>query len=157
MTSRIGLRASRSTLALLGAALICASVAVPADEPVPILPESLTWFSPPGNGMLKGAWIVGSEQEAGPYLLRVKLLKGGKIPPHTHPDERSSTVLSGTLYVGFGTVPDEAAMVAIPAGGVYVAPANIAHYLWAAESDVVYQESGVGPTGMLPARNRGEP
>lgn len=107
--------------------------------------------------MVEGAWIVGSEQEAGPYLLRVKLLEGGKIPPHTHPDSRSSTVLSGTLYVGFGTVPDEAAMVAVPAGGVYVAPANVAHYLWAAENDVVYQESGVGPSAMLPARPHGEP
>ena len=37
-------------------------------------------------------------------------------------------------------------MVAIPEGAVYVAPANVSHYLWAKDGDVVFQEGGVGPT-----------
>jgi hypothetical protein len=53
------------------------------------------------------------------------------------------------LYVGFGGTVDESTMVAVPAGGVYVAPANQPHYLWAPDGDVVYQESGVGPTGTV--------
>ena len=63
-----------------------------------------------------------------------------------HPDERSSTVLSGTIYVGFGEIFDEARLVAIPAGAVYVAPANVPHYVWAKDGEAVYQEAGVGPT-----------
>jgi hypothetical protein len=56
-------------------------------------------------------------------------------------------VLAGTLYVGFGENFDESRVVAIPAGAVYVTPANISHYVWAKEGDAIYQEAGVGPTG----------
>jgi len=121
-----------------------------AQSPLPLLPESFQWFSPPNMPGLRAAWIVGSEAGDGPYLLRVSLARGARIPPHTHPDERSSTVLSGTLYVGFGEVADESKVVAIPAGGVYVAPANVPHYLWARDGDVLYQESGIGPTATRP-------
>ena len=104
-------------------------------------------YSRPARGL-----VIGAEKDSGSYLLRVRLARGAWIPPHTHPDERSSTVLSGTLYVGFGEVADEARLVAIPAGGVYVAPANMPHYLWAKDGDVIYQESGIGPTATTPIR-----
>lgn len=133
-------------------ALLTAVAFAQANEPAPILPDALKWFSPPGNNQLRGAWVLGNEAQAGPYLLRVALAKGGKIPPHTHPDTRNSTVLSGTLYVGFGDSGDETKMVAVPAGGVYVAPAGVSHYLWAKDGDVVYQEGGVGPTATVPVR-----
>jgi quercetin dioxygenase-like cupin family protein len=114
--------------------------------PQPLLPESFAWFSPPGIPGLEAAWVVGAEQSPGLYALRVKLAPGTRIAPHTHPDARYSTVLSGTLYVGFGEAVDESAMVAVPAGGLYVAPANQPHYLWARDGEVIYQESGMGPT-----------
>jgi hypothetical protein len=59
-------------------------------------------------------------------------------------------VLSGTIYVGFGATFDEAKMVAVPAGGVYVAPAKVPHYVWAKDGEAVYQEAGVGPTATVP-------
>ena len=118
--------------------------------PVPVLPEELRWFSPPNNAAVQGAWVLGAENKPGPYLLRVKLAAGGKIPPHTHPDERNSTVLSGTLYVGFGATFDEGKVVAVPAGAVYVAPADTPHYVWAKDGAVAYQEAGVGPTTTVP-------
>lgn len=93
--------------------------------------------------------MVGAEQAPGLYALRVRLDAGARIPPHTHPDIRYSTVLKGTLYVGFGGAVDESAMVAVPAGAVYVAPADQPHYLWARDGAVEYQESGVGPTGTI--------
>jgi quercetin dioxygenase-like cupin family protein len=139
----------KSVFVLLGAfgAAVLASAGAPA--PKPVLPESFRWFSPPGNSGLKAAWVVGAEQESGLYALRVMLDRGTRIAPHAHPDLRYSTVLSGTLYVGFGGTVDESAMVAVPAGGVYVAPANQPHYLWARDGEVVYQESGKGPTGTV--------
>jgi quercetin dioxygenase-like cupin family protein len=85
-------------------------------------------------------------------VFRVRLAQGGKIPVHTHPDTRNSTVLSGTLYVGFGDTADETRVVAVPTGAVYVAPANVPHYLWARDGDVVYQEGGVGPTATVPVK-----
>jgi quercetin dioxygenase-like cupin family protein len=123
-----------------------------AAGPVPVLPQDLHWQSPPGNAEVRGAWVVGGEKTPGLYLFRVQLTAGARMPPHTHPDDRSTTVLSGTLYVGFGATFDEAAVVAVPAGGVYTAPAATPHYVWAKDGPVVYQESGIGPTATVPVR-----
>lgn len=117
--------------------------------PIPILPDRLTWVRPPHHPALQSAWMVGTESQTGLYLLRVKLAPGGRIPPHIHPDERTTTVLSGTLYVGFGETFDETTVVAIPSGAVYVAPAEVPHYVWAKEGEVLYQEMGMGPTGTV--------
>ncbi|MDK9705779.1 MAG: cupin domain-containing protein [Desulforhopalus sp.] len=114
--------------------------------PEPILPESLRWGGPPNLPALQGAWVLGAEGVPGNYILRVKLAAGGKIPPHTHPDERNTTVLSGTISVGFGEQFDASQVVSVPAGAVYVAPADVPHYIWAKEGPVVYQEAGTGPT-----------
>jgi len=79
-------------------------------------------------------------------VLRVRLASGGPIPPHIHPDEHYVTVLSGTIHVGFGDTIDEARLVAVPAGAIYVAPAGVAHYWWARNGAAEYQEAGVGST-----------
>jgi quercetin dioxygenase-like cupin family protein len=118
----------------------------------PILPDKLQWTTPPNIPAVRSAWIIGREQQVGEYAIRVVLASDGRIPPHTHPDRRYSTVLSGTLYVGFGAKFNAASMVAVPAGGVYVAPAGVPHFAWARDGEVTYQEAGVGPTAtsLLP-------
>ena len=123
------------------------------SEPRPIDPDQAQWASPPALPGVQGAWLLGAENSSGIYQFRVRLEHGAKIPPHSHPDERNSTVLKGTLYVGFGPQFDSHNLVAIPQGAIYVAPANVPHYLWAKEGEVIYQESGVGPSGtnILPA------
>lgn len=131
-------------IALLPAVML-AVAQVPSVQPV--MPESLRWSSPPTIPGLKGAWLLGAENEPGTYVQRVILAAGARIPAHTHPDTRYSTVLSGTLYVAFGTKPADADFVAVPAGALYVAPAGQAHTLWARDDEVVYQEAGNGPTG----------
>jgi quercetin dioxygenase-like cupin family protein len=135
---------------LWSAAALAGGAVAQADVPQPIDPEQLKWLSPPNNPLLRAAWVLGSEKEHGTYVLRVRLAKDGRIPAHTHPDTRYSTVLSGTLYVGFGATPDESRMVAVPAGAVYVVPANVPHYLWARDGEVTYQEAGTGPTATTP-------
>ena len=117
--------------------------------PQPILPDAVPWSGLPNDPAVQAAWLLGSEQAAEPYVLRVKLATGGRLPPHAHPDERNSTVLSGTLYVGFGDVFDESQVVAVPAGAIYVAPANVMHYVWAKDGAVEYQETGIGPTRSM--------
>jgi mannose-6-phosphate isomerase-like protein (cupin superfamily) len=131
--------------AALAGTMALALAQVPAIQP--ILPESLRWSSPPAIAGLKGAWVIGSEKEPGMYAQRVILAAGARIPTHTHPDARYSTVLSGTLYVAMGVKPADADFVAVPAGGVYIAPAGQPHTLWARDGEVIYQEAGNGPTG----------
>lgn len=114
--------------------------------PEPILPNTFRWTSPPNIPGIQGAWVLGAEQNQGLYLFRVKLESGARIPPHTHPDERNTTVLTGTISVGFGEKFDETTVVAVPAGAVYIAPANVPHYIWAKDGEAMYQEAGMGPT-----------
>ena len=116
--------------------------------PAPLLPDHIQFVSPPGLPGVQVAQILGDLSRSVPYLVRVKLGPGTRIPPHTHPDERSSTVLKGTLYVGFGETFAESQIVAVPTGGIYVALVGVPHYLWAKDGEVIYQEAGTGPTGV---------
>jgi quercetin dioxygenase-like cupin family protein len=142
-----------TTIAVMAAcAIFPAHVGAGDSAPHPILAQDLHWMRPPGNADVQGAWVVGAEDKPGPYLFRVRLAAGGRVAPHTHPDERASTVLAGTLYVGFGSVFDATKLVAVPTGAVYVAPANVAHYVFAKDGAVEYQEAGVGPTKTVPVQ-----
>ena len=141
------MNAFRFATFVLASAVTSIPAIAQANGPSPVLPDQLVWTSPRPGVQL--AWVVGADKTAGPYILRVKLAAGALVPPHTHPDERNSTVLTGTIYVGFGDSVDKLQMVAIPVGGVYVAPAGVAHYIWAKDGEATYQESGVGPTATI--------
>ena len=114
--------------------------------PESIVVEELDWITPAPIPGLNFTWVQGSESNDGLYLLRVKLSPDTRIPPHSHPDQRFSTVLSGTLYAGFGEEFDVDKLVAIESGNAYVVPANVPHFIWAKDGAVEYQETGSGPT-----------
>ena len=127
--------------------LLAVTQAVCAQSaPQPILPDSLKW-SNAAPGAAQSTMVVGANDKAGLYSQRVRMPAGAKILPHTHPDERVSIVLEGTIYVGFGEKFDESKVVAVPAGATYVAPAGVPHYVWAKDGEAMYQEGGMGPTG----------
>ena len=144
---------NRTQLRSCAITLFCAASFIAGSSfgqaPAPILPADLKWVNTPFPGV-QASWALGAEKDPAAYGLRVKMAPGSKIMPHTHPDARNSTVLMGTIYVGFGPTFDEAKVVAIPTGGMYVAPAGVPHYVWAKEGEAMYQEAGVGPTGTVP-------
>jgi quercetin dioxygenase-like cupin family protein len=115
----------------------------------PVLPSSLRWESPPDTPGLQRSWVIGSERKSGKYILRVRLLSGTRILPHAHPDERVTTVLTGTVFIGFGKRFDASRVIAMPAGAVYITPAHVPHYIWAKGGNTVFQESGTGPTRTI--------
>ena len=69
------------------------------------------------------------------------------IPPHAHPDNRALTVLSGELHIGFGSTAELEGTKAFPPGGLVIIPAGATHYVQAKGGEVVFQETGVAPTG----------
>lgn len=142
-------RLQRSHVALV-VGLLASGAWAQLPQPRVLSPQTLAWSSPPNNPGVRGAWLLGDEQAAAPYVFRVVLASDARLAVHTHNDTRVTTVMAGTLYVGFGTRYDEAKMVAVPAGAAYVAPAGVPHFLWAREGEVSYQESGVGPTATIP-------
>ncbi len=90
--------------------------------------------------------LVGDPAKPGPYTIRLRFPAGYKVPPHTHPDSREVTVLSGTWLTGYGEKYDSAALKALPAGSFYTEPAGVAHFVEVREA-VVVQVSGTGPSG----------
>jgi quercetin dioxygenase-like cupin family protein len=116
-----------------------------AGNPAHVRPGEIRWpaASPTGAAAVV---LAGPLDRPVLYVQRVKIAKGGMVPPHTHPDTRYVTVLSGSLYAGRGAALDAQTAVAYPSGSYFVVPAGTVHYAWARDGDVEYQESGIGPT-----------
>jgi mannose-6-phosphate isomerase-like protein (cupin superfamily) len=118
-------------------------------EFVQFLPDQIKWQSsaaiPPGG---QSAVLYGDPRRAAPFVTRVRQPADYKIPPHTHPEERTYTVISGTFYVGFGDKFDPTKLKAFPAGSMFVVPANTSHFHWMRSGEAVVQISGVGPSGI---------
>lgn len=96
----------------------------------------------------KLAVIVGNPSQPGPYVVRVKVPDGLKLMPHTHPEDRIYTVISGVFYIGQGTTFDADKLVAYGPGSVVVLPANTPHFHWAKSGEYVSQVYGIGPLGL---------
>jgi quercetin dioxygenase-like cupin family protein len=71
-----------------------------------LAPDELKWDRTL-TGSLR-ANLVGDEQKLGMYMYRVRFPANAKVQPHFHPDERIITVMSGTLYMGYGIVSTRA-------------------------------------------------
>jgi quercetin dioxygenase-like cupin family protein len=123
-----------------------------------VLPENMQWQSFPAfPPEARLAVVVGDPSKAGPYVVRVKLPAGVQLMPHTHPEDRIYTVVSGVFYIGLGTTFDPDKLQAYPPGAVLVLPANTPHFHWAKSGDYMTQVSGVGPLGMKYIRDEDDP
>lgn len=101
--------------------------------------------------------VVGEPSKPGPYVVRVKLPAGVKLMPHTHPEDRIYTVVSGVFYIGLGTTFDADKLQAYAPGSVVVLPANTPHFHWAKSGDYMTQVSGVGPLGIKYVHDEDDP
>jgi quercetin dioxygenase-like cupin family protein len=115
---------------------------------VAITPAEMKWtaqgaYAQQGMEQLN---LVGDPAKSGPYTLRLKIPKGYRIAPHTHPDASEVTILSGILATGYGEKFDEARLKVLPTGSFYTEPANVPHYIEIKE-DAVLQVKGTGPSG----------
>jgi quercetin dioxygenase-like cupin family protein len=113
---------------------------------VVIFPDQINWVSLPFAPGAKVAWLAGAVDKPEIYTIRVHLDAGAKIPPHTHPDTRMITVLSGQLLAGQGAKFGEEATKTYGPGTFFVVPAGAPHFAWAKDGEAVYQESGFGPS-----------
>src|ERR1700687_4765440 len=113
-----------------------------------LTPAEMKWTSQGGLALpgLEQVVLVGDPAKPGPYTIRLRFPKGFKVAPHTHPDSREVTILSGTYSTGYGEKFDAANLKILPAGSFYTEPANLPHYI-AIEEDTVLQVSGMGPSG----------
>jgi len=114
-----------------------------------IYQENIKWSPFPAfPPQARLAILVGNPKEPGPYVVRVKVPAGVILMPHTHPEDRIYTVISGVFYIGIGTKFDASKLKAYPPGSVIVLPGNTPHFHWAKSGEYVTQVTAIGPLGI---------
>ena len=140
---------SRCSIAALCVLVFGACGARAAEDLAPgalrVTPDELKWKPGrvPGHEI---APIVGDSTKAGPYVERVKFPPNSTSRPHTHPEDRTYTVISGTWYIGYGDSFDPSKLKALPPGSYHTEPANVSHFSVIKEEGVVVQITGIGPS-----------
>ena len=115
-----------------------------------VLSEDVDWKPFPAfPPSVRLAVVVGQPSEPGPYTIRVKAPHGEKLMPHTHPEDRVYTVISGVFYIGTGTEFDPDRLRAYSPGSVVVLPGNTPHFHWARSGEYVTQVTAMGPLGLV--------
>jgi quercetin dioxygenase-like cupin family protein len=137
--------------ALLGATAAVAAVAAETehDKHIFVTEAQVAWKPAPATLPRGGqvAVLFGDPSKAGPFVIRIKMPKGMRIPPHTHPKDEIVTVISGVLRMGTGPVIDEAKAHRLPAGGFAALSTGVVHYA-IADEDTVVQLNAEGPWGI---------
>jgi len=103
-------------------------------------------WKPGPPSLPKGAMVAvleGDPKAAAMFTMRIKLPAGTIIPPHWHPRDERVTVLSGKVIVGMGDTFSKSGTT-FEAGGFYINPPNVHHYLWVPEESVL-QLTCMGP------------
>jgi anti-sigma factor ChrR (cupin superfamily) len=113
-----------------------------------VSPDALKWAEPavlPGS---KLAVVQGDPSKEGPFVYRLKMPAGYKIPAHFHKASENVTVLAGVFYIGLGEKFDQGSGQELPVGGFVSVPPKHPHYAWAGGQETVVQVHGVGPTDL---------
>jgi hypothetical protein len=148
---------SRQLIAL-AFVLAGANTAIADDMKTPINSGDLKW-GPAPPALPKGAEITvlsGDPSKDGPFVLRLKMPSGYKVPAHSHPTDESATVISGNFHIGMGDKFDENKAIELTAGGYAEAPAKMNHYGWVSSPSVV-QLHGQGPFAITYVNSADDP
>ena len=130
---------------------------VNAAEPDPkvlayTLPANIKWTtSASGNST---AVLYGDPSKPGLYIVLTKWSPGHMSRPHSHPNDRFITVISGTWWVGTGPNYDPASTKAIPAGSFVTHYVKQIHYDGAKDGECLLQIVGMGPAESTSAEKK---
>jgi uncharacterized RmlC-like cupin family protein len=90
--------------------------------------------------------LFGDPTKSGFYSILLFVPAHVTIQAHTHRDDRMATVVSGEWHFGYGDHFDAKKLKTLPAGSVYSEPGGVEHFAQTADTAVVVQISGYGPT-----------
>jgi quercetin dioxygenase-like cupin family protein len=94
--------------------------------------------------------VTGDTSKSGIYVIRVKWPPNVMSLPHTHPEDRHVTVLSGTWWAGTGETFDPDLAEPMTAGSYMLHPAGMVHWDGAKSDDCVIEIVGYGPSALNP-------
>jgi hypothetical protein len=115
------------------------------------LPDQIKW-GPVNPAGVQQAVLFGDPTKAGQYGVLTRWTAGNHFSkPHSHPNDRFITVLSGTWWVGSGPNWDPAnASVPMPAGSFVTHYGKQVHWDGAKDVDAVLLIVGDGPATSTP-------
>jgi len=137
---------------LIAAGLLFAAHASAQNVPAGVVLHDISKAKWEKSAVGQVSKIVGDQTKPGPYIFLTKPqpTPGAATKPHTHPDNRTYTVIAGTWYVGFGEKYDESKLIALKAGSVYTEPAGVPHFVLIKDAGTIVQISGTGPSRLTP-------
>jgi quercetin dioxygenase-like cupin family protein len=91
------------------------------------------------------AVLAGDPGKKGPFVVRLKIPPGSKVPAHQHPTDEVVTVISGDFHFGMGDKLDESKAEKLGPGGFVDLPANMNHYAFSGGGEVIVQINSEGP------------
>lgn len=106
----------------------------------------------PGSSGVAGiqtSVLAGDPTKLGPYTIRLSAPANTRIAAHSHRDERTAVVVSGTWFFGYGDKADEVKVKALPPGSFYTEPAGDHHFALTRDEPVVVYIFGQGPTDTV--------
>ena len=106
--------------------------------------KTLEWKDLPSIQGAKIAILEGPMNEEKPFIARIKMPSGGKIPPHWHPGIEHVTVISGTFAMALGEKWDDKALHTMGPGDVMIMQPKTPHYAMA-KAETIVQIHGMGP------------
>lgn len=112
--------------------------------------EELQWNNAPAP-FPTGAFISvfeGNSKEDGLFTIRVKFPPHYLLPAHFHPKDERVTVISGSVYIGFGEVADTTMGTEFKAGDFYINPAQSHHFVYTKNEGAILQLNCEGPWGL---------
>ena len=141
---------SQKLVLALGLLIAGTAIAFAQDMRPPINADDVKWGPVPPN-IAAGAQLAvisGDPSKEGPFVMRLKMPAGYKVPAHYHPQYENVTVLTGEFHVGMGDKLDTDKGMLLRPGGYVEAPAKMHHYAWVT-SDTIVQIAGPGPFGII--------
>jgi uncharacterized RmlC-like cupin family protein len=132
-----------------------------------ITPAEVPWPSGASSGTslvgssgvtgIQTVTLKGDPTKAGLYTILLRVGPNTKIQAHSHPDDRSATVVSGDWYFGYGRKFDEKALKSLPPGSFYTEPPGVDHFAMTKATGVVISITGTGPSGTTYVDPKNDP
>lgn len=142
-----------ASLALLVLLATAASASAAPSGQLRLDPKDIAALSKGGAGAgtsgvagIQTTVLFGDPTASGPYTIALRVPAHTVIAAHTHRDDRSAVVVSGTWWFGYGPVNSKAKLKALKPGSFYTEPGGQAHFARTGDQAAVVYITGVGPT-----------
>ena len=143
----------KAPIVALLAAVAVSGAALAAESPTRMTPKDIAKLAQGGPGAgssgvagIKTTVLAGNPEKPGLYTIRLSVPAHTNIQAHSHRDDRTATVVSGTWYFAYGDHVDPKAFKVLPPGSFYTEPAGAAHFARTGDQPVAVYITGYGPT-----------